>query len=61
MKYSVRPRSSQKALEVLPEDDPESLRQRVLEECEWKLLSQAVALYCGGKLTVHGSRVLVQA
>ncbi len=52
---------SQKALEVLPEDDPESLRQRVLEECEWKLLSEAVALYCGGKLTVHGSRVLVRA
>ena len=52
---------SQKALEVLPEDDPESLRQRVLEECEWKLLSEAVALYCAGKLAVHGSRVLVQA
>ena len=52
---------SQKALEVLPEDDPESLRQRVLEECEWKLHSEAVALYCGGKLTVHGSRVLVRA
>ena len=52
---------SQKPLEVLPEDDPESLRQRVLEECEWKLLSEAVALYCAGKLAVHGSRVLVQA
>ena len=51
----------QKALEVLPEDDPESLRQRVLEECEWKLLSQAVALYCGGKLAIHGSRVLIRA
>ena len=38
-----------------------ALRQRVLEECEWKLLSEAVALYCGGKLTVHGSRVLVRA
>ena len=51
----------QKALEVLPEDDPESLRQRVLEECEWKLLSRAVALYCGGKLAIHGSRVLIEA
>ena len=50
---------SQKALEVLPEDTPESLAQRVMEECEWKLLSEAAALYCSGKLSVHGSRVLV--
>ena len=44
---------------VLPEDDPESLRRRVMEEAEWKLLSQAVALYCGGKLSVHGNRVII--
>ncbi len=49
----------QKALEVHPEDDPESLRRRVLEECEWKLLSKAVVLYCSGKLTIHGSRVRI--
>ena len=30
-----------------------------MEECEWKLLSRAVALYCGGKLSVHGKRVIV--
>ena len=52
---------SQKAVEVLPGDSPESLGQRVMEECEWKLLSEAVALYCAGKLSVHGSRVLVEA
>ena len=49
----------QKALEVLPGDDPESLRRRVAEECEWKLLTQAAALYCDGKLIVQGGRVLV--
>ena len=51
---------SQKALEVLPGDTPESLAQRVMEECEWKLLSEAAALYCEGKLSIHGSRVLIK-
>ena len=50
----------QKAIDVLPDDTPESLGQRVMEECEWKLLSRAVALYCGGKLSVHGKRVIVK-
>ena len=49
----------QKAIDVLPDDTPESLGTRVMEECEWKLLSRAVALYCGGKLSVHGKRVIV--
>jgi phosphoribosylglycinamide formyltransferase-1 len=50
----------QKAIDVLPDDTPESLGTRVMEECEWKLLSRAVALYCGGKLSVHGKRVIVK-
>ena len=50
----------QKAISVEPGDTPESLGRRVMEECEWKLLSQAVALYCGGKLSIHGSRVVME-
>ena len=50
----------QKAVEVLPGDDPESLRRRVTEEAEWKLLSQAVALFCAGKLKLHGQRVVIE-
>jgi len=50
----------QKAIDVLPDDTPESLGRRVMEECEWKLLSRAVALYCGGKLAIHGKRVVVE-
>ena len=50
----------QKALEVLPEDTPESLGMRIMEECEWKLLSRAVALYCAGRLSLHGLRVIVE-
>lgn len=50
----------QKAVEVLPNDDPQSLKNRVTQEAEWKLLPQAVALYCGGKLSIHGNRVIIK-
>ena len=49
----------QKAVDILPDDTPETLRRRVMEEGEWKLLSRAVALYCAKKLSVHGNRVLI--
>ena len=50
----------QKAVEVLPGDDPISLKRRVAEDAEWKILPEAVALYCGGKLAVHGNRVVIK-
>ena len=49
----------QKSVDVLPQATPETLGRRVMEECEWKLLSRAIALYCGGKLSLHGSRVII--
>ena len=36
----------QKAVEVLPGDTPEVLQRRVMEQAEWKLLPQAVAMLC---------------
>ena len=50
----------QKAVEVLPGDDQLSLKRRVAEEAEWKILPEAVALYCAGKISVHGSRVIIK-
>lgn len=44
----------QKAVEVLPDDTPETLQRRVMEEAEWKLLPRAVQLFCDGKLRVSG-------
>jgi phosphoribosylglycinamide formyltransferase-1 len=32
----------QKAIDVLPDDTPETLSQRVLEQCEWVMLPRAV-------------------
>ena len=36
----------QKAVEILPGDTPEVLQKRVMEQAEWKLLPQAVAMVC---------------
>ena len=51
----------QKALPVRPEDTPETLGQRVMQECEWKLLNEAVSLYCAGRLQIRGKRVVIKA
>lgn len=50
----------QKAVEVQPGDTPEALSRRVTEEAEWKLLSEAVKLYCEGRLSVRGARVVIE-
>ncbi|MGI5962786.1 MAG: phosphoribosylglycinamide formyltransferase [Lawsonibacter sp.] len=50
---------SQKAVEVLPDDTPETLQRRIMEQCEWKLLPQAVSLFCQGKLRVEGRTVRI--
>lgn len=44
----------QKTVDILEDDTPESLQCRVLEECEWVILPQAVSLFCEGRLTVEG-------
>ena len=41
-------------------DDVESLSTRIMEEAEWKLLPKAIGLYCGGKLEIHGERVVIK-
>ncbi len=43
---------SQKAVAVLPGDTPETLQRRVMEEAEWKLLPEAVRLFCEDQLFV---------
>ena len=50
----------QRALDVKPDDTPETLARRVLEEAEWRILSQAVSLYCAGKLSIRGNKVFIE-
>lgn len=49
----------QKTVEVLPDDTPEVLQRRIMEECEWKLLPKAVSLFCQDKLVVEGRKVRI--
>ena len=50
---------SQKAVEVFPGDTPEVLQRRIMEQAEWKLLPQAVSLFCQDRLKVEGRTVCV--
>ena len=49
----------QKSVDVYPDDTPEVLQRRIMEECEWKLLPQAVSLFCQDKLQVEGRVVRI--
>lgn len=49
----------QKAVDVLPDDTPETLQRRIMEQCEWKLLPQAVSLFCQDRLKVEGRTVQI--
>ena len=49
----------QKAVEVLPDDTPEVLQRRIMEQCEWQLLPRAVSLFCQDRLKVEGRTVRI--
>ncbi len=50
---------AQKSVPVLENDTPESLQKRIMEECEWVLLPQAVSLFCQGRICVEGRTVKI--
>ncbi len=51
---------AQKSVAVLEDDTPETLQKRIMEEAEWKLLPEAVALFCQGRITVEGRKVIIK-
>ena len=51
---------AQKAVAVLEGDTPETLQIRIMEEAEWKLLPEAVKLFCEGRLRVEGRIVKIE-
>lgn len=51
---------AQKAVVVLEGDTPEMLQHRIMEEAEWKLLPEAVALFCQGRIRVEGRNVIIK-
>ncbi|MEE1035838.1 MAG: phosphoribosylglycinamide formyltransferase [Oscillospiraceae bacterium] len=51
---------AQKAVAIREDDTPETLQKRIMEEAEWILLPQAVALFCQDRLTVEGRIVKIK-
>lgn len=47
----------QKAVDILPDDTPQTLQRRVMEQAEWSILPQAVSLFCQDRLRVEGRTV----
>ena len=49
----------QKAVPVFEDDTPQSLQRRVMEDAEWKILPEAISLFCEGRLEVDGRIVRI--
>ncbi len=50
----------QKAVDVFSDDTPETLQKRIMENAEWKILPEAVKLFCEDKLTVKDDMVYIE-
>ena len=50
----------QKAVAVEEGDTPETLQRRIMEQAEWKILPEAVSLFCQDRLTVEGRIVHIR-
>lgn len=50
----------QKAVEVKDDDTPETLQRRIMEEAEWKILPEAVKLFCEGRITVKDGKAYIK-
>ena len=51
---------AQKAVATEAGDTPETLQKRIMEQAEWKLLPEAVRLFCQDRLTVDGRIVIIK-
>lgn len=50
----------QKAVEVEEDDTPETLQKRIMVEAEWKILPEAVKLFCEDRITVKNNKVYIE-
>lgn len=53
--YDDGPILLQKAVDVLPDDTPEILQKRIMKECEWQILPQAIRLIADGKVVIENN------
>ncbi len=50
----------QKAVAVEDDDTPETLQKRIMEQAEWKILPEAVRLFCEDRIAVDGNVVKIR-
>ncbi|MBO5211966.1 MAG: phosphoribosylglycinamide formyltransferase [Clostridia bacterium] len=50
----------QRAVAVKQDDTPETLQKRIMEEAEWKILPEAVKLFCEGRISVKNNKVYIK-
>lgn len=50
----------QKAVEILPDDTPQTLQRRVMEQAEWVLLPRAVELIAEDRVGVEDGRAVIR-
>ena len=58
--YDEGPIILQKAVDVLPDDTPETLQKRIMKECEQVILPQAIQLIADGRIEVVNNLVRVK-
>ena len=51
---------AQRSVEVRHDDTPETLQKRIMEQAEWKLLPEAVKLFCEDRIRVEGRTVIIK-
>lgn len=50
----------QKSVAVEPDDTPQTLQKRVMEQAEWTLLPKAVSLFCDGRILTQGNMTTIK-
>lgn len=50
----------QKPVEVKRGDTPEVLQKRIMEQAEWKILPEAVSLFCQDKIEIIDGKALIK-
>ncbi len=50
----------QKAVEVMADDTPQTLQKRIMEQAEWKILPEAVSLFCQDRINIVDGKAVIK-
>lgn len=58
--YDQGPIVLQKAVDIRPDDTPQSLQLRIMQEAEQVILPQAIALFAAGRVRIDGRQAIIE-